>query len=106
MPMFDFFFNFSFIFLFDFQIWRRCYETMPDCTQKQMLTYLEERYVGMSLKTKQRTTTKEILLKGSRVQFPSRPRCIGSKPMQYVQVCQLSVLILCKFFIFWGILSL
>uniref|UniRef100_A0A8R1XY72 Integrase catalytic domain-containing protein n=1 Tax=Onchocerca volvulus TaxID=6282 RepID=A0A8R1XY72_ONCVO len=67
-------------------IWRRCYETMPDCTQKQMLTYLEERYVGISLKTKQRAATKDILLKGSRVQFPSRPRCIGSKPMQYVQI--------------------
>ncbi|EJD75514.1 hypothetical protein, variant [Loa loa] len=67
-------------------IWRRCYETMPDCTQKQMLTYLEERYVGVSLKTKQRAATKDILLKGSRVQFPSRPRCIGSKPMQYVQI--------------------
>ncbi|KAK6107871.1 hypothetical protein QQG55_29920 [Brugia pahangi] len=67
-------------------IWRRCYETMPDCTQKQMLAFLEERYVGVSLKTKQRTATKDILLKGSRVQFPSRPRCIGSKPMQYVQI--------------------
>uniref|UniRef100_A0A0R3RVT1 Integrase catalytic domain-containing protein n=1 Tax=Elaeophora elaphi TaxID=1147741 RepID=A0A0R3RVT1_9BILA len=67
-------------------IWRRCYETMPDCTQKQMLAYLEERYVGMSLKAKQRTVTKDILLKGSRIQFPSRPRCIGSKPMQYVQI--------------------
>ncbi|KAL3985129.1 hypothetical protein ACH3XW_37345 [Acanthocheilonema viteae] len=67
-------------------IWRRCYETMPDCTQKQMLAYLEERYVGVSLKTKQRAATKDILLKGSRVQFPSKPRCIGSKPMQYVQI--------------------
>ncbi|KAM3718005.1 Gypsy retrotransposon integrase-like protein [Dirofilaria immitis] len=67
-------------------IWRRCYETMSDYTQKQILAYLEERYVGISLKTKQRVATKDILLKGSRVQFPSRPRCIGSKPMQYVQI--------------------
>ncbi|CAG9531603.1 unnamed protein product [Cercopithifilaria johnstoni] len=67
-------------------IWRQCYETMPDCTQKQMLAYLEEKYVGISLKTKHRTATKDILLKGPRVQFPTRPRCIGSKPMQYVQI--------------------
>lgn len=59
---------------------------MPDFTQKQMLAYLEERYVGMGLKTKQRAAAKDILLKGARVVFPSRPRCIGSKPMQYVQV--------------------
>ncbi|VDK85625.1 unnamed protein product [Litomosoides sigmodontis] len=67
-------------------ILRRCYEIMPNYTQKQMLAYLEERYVGISVKAKQRAATKDILLKGSRVQFPSRPRCIGSKPMQYVQI--------------------
>ncbi|VDN07052.1 unnamed protein product [Thelazia callipaeda] len=68
------------------EIWRRCYERMPDCTQKEMLDYLEERYVGISFKTKQRAAAKGIILRAPRVQFPNKPRCIGSKPMQYVQI--------------------
>lgn len=57
-----------------------------DSSQRQILNYLDTRYVGISTRSRLRFANKDMLLKGTRVQFPSKPRCIGSKPMQYVQV--------------------
>ncbi|VDM36899.1 unnamed protein product [Toxocara canis] len=69
------------------EIWRRCCETMGRShNQKEILAYLEERYAGVATKSRLRLINKDVLLKGSRVQFPSKPRCLGSKPMQYVQI--------------------
>ncbi|VDK48114.1 unnamed protein product [Anisakis simplex] len=69
------------------EIWRRCYEKLGETyNQKQILAYLEERYAGVATKSRLRVINKDQILKGSRVQFPSKPKCLGSKPMQYVQI--------------------
>uniref|UniRef100_A0A914ZKT3 Integrase catalytic domain-containing protein n=5 Tax=Parascaris univalens TaxID=6257 RepID=A0A914ZKT3_PARUN len=69
------------------EIWRRCCEAMSQThNQKEILAYLEERYAGVATKSRLRLINKDVLIKGTRVQFPSKPRCLGSKPMQYVQI--------------------
>ncbi|KAJ1355588.1 hypothetical protein KIN20_013047 [Parelaphostrongylus tenuis] len=67
-------------------VWRMFYDRMNGCSHADILNAIEERYVGIATKANIREVSKYDLLKGPRVVFPAPPRCIGRKPMQYVQI--------------------
>ncbi|KAK6046652.1 hypothetical protein COOONC_15843 [Cooperia oncophora] len=54
--------------------------------RKSEVNEVDSQYVGIATRANIREVSKYDLLKGSRVVFPAPPRCIGRKPMQYVQI--------------------
>ncbi|KAL6744242.1 hypothetical protein Aduo_017196 [Ancylostoma duodenale] len=68
------------------EVWRMCYATLNERPQCDILNAVDAQYIGIATKANMREVSKYDLLKGARVVFPTSPRSIGRKPMQYVQI--------------------
>ncbi|CAJ0589649.1 unnamed protein product [Cylicocyclus nassatus] len=68
------------------EVWRMCYATLSERPQCEILNAVDAQYVGIATKANLKEVSKYDLLKGARVVFPTPPRSIGRKPMQYVQI--------------------
>ncbi|VDK60601.1 unnamed protein product [Cylicostephanus goldi] len=82
------------------EVWRMCYATLSERPQCEILNAVDAQYVGIATKANLKEVSKYDLLKGARVVFPTPPRSIGRKPMQYVQVCYLLLRVYLVSFLF------
>ncbi|CAD6186942.1 unnamed protein product [Caenorhabditis auriculariae] len=69
------------------EIWREIYNAFNTTqTPEEMLRYVAQRFIGISTDSHLRDIASYQLITGPKVQFLAAPKCIGSRPMQYIQI--------------------